>query len=677
MPYNITLTNGTSLITGGLLDNTLDTSNSSLSLVGKNYKSYGLFVNQNFVRLIENFSNSSAPAAPLPGQIWFNSTTKLLNLNISATKGTASAIWKTVAGLTFSATTPTNPYQNELWYDSANGQLYIYTGAAWRLIGPANKLSTGNSGVIPDTVTDAPPSTTYVILKFVIDDVLVAIWSKDGPFLSDVPGFSTIKKGLNLHSSLGHTFWGNSEVANSIYVNGTATSGNLFVRNDQSGSINGSLILTNDNGITFGAANDFVGNVLSGTVILKNTTNNKDFILSLNSGGNQTPFFRGNYLTGLPEAYNNPTGLSPALSLATKNYVDILAGSVNGTANFFGHVTPSSNNTFTVGNVTNKFSNIFSVSASIDNIISGQSTLTTANISQIYLGSDILPTANINSNLGSDGMRFNSVNANSVNLTGSLSVGLATAIGGNFTVSGNTSLGVNLTVTGAVTLQATTNSTSSTTGALILSGGAGIAGNINVAGQIVTPTMPAGTANTAVATTAFVINNSVPTGALLMWSANSAPAGWLLCDGAAVSRTTYSTLFGVISTTFGSGDGSTTFNLPNYQNRAPFGAGGLYALAATGGSKDAVVVSHSHSATSTSTSTVTDPGHRHQVGTADRDGAGSPSSTLVSGSGTNTTLANTGITVATSTSTTVNSTGSSGTDANMPPYLAINFIIKT
>jgi microcystin-dependent protein len=677
MPYNITLSNGSDLITGGLLDNTLDTSNSSLSLVGKNYKSYGLFVNQNFVRLMENFANSSAPTAPLPGQIWFNPTTKLLNLNISATKGTASAIWKTVAGLTLSATTPTNPYQNELWYDSTNGQLYIYTGTAWRLIGPANKLSTGNSGVIPDTVTDAPPSTTYVILKFVIDDVLVAIWSKDGPFLSDVPGFSTIKKGLNLHSTLGHTFWGNSEVANSLYVNGAITSGNLFVRNDLSGSINGSLILTNDNGITFGAANDFVGNVSSGTVILQNRTNNKDFILSLKSSGNQTPFFRGNYLTGLPEAYDNPIGSSPALSLATKNYVDILAGSVNGTANFFGNITPSSNNIFTVGNVTNKWSNIFSVTASIDNLISSQSAIINANISQIYLGSDIVPTANISSNLGSVGMRFNTLNSNSASLTGSLNVGLATTIGGNLSVAGSASLGVNLNVVGTVTLQATTTSTSSATGALIVSGGAGIAGNVNVAGQIVTPTMPAGTSNTAVATTAFVINNSVPTGALLMWSTGSVPSGWLLCDGAAVSRTTYSTLFGVIGTTFGSGDGSTTFNLPDYQNRAPFGAGGLYALGTTGGSKDAVVVSHSHTATSTSTSTVTDPGHRHQVGTGNRDSVGSLLSTLVSGSGTNTSLANTGISVATSTSTTVNSTGSSGTDANMPPYLAINFIIKT
>lgn len=65
----------------------------------------------------------------------------------------------------------------------------------------------------------------------------------------------------------------------------------------------------------------------------------------------------------------------------------------------------------------------------------------------------------------------------------------------------------------------------------------------------------------------------VPTGAVLMWGTGSAPTGWLLCDGSAVSRTTYSALFAVISTTFGAGDGSTTFNVPNFQGVVPRGSG--------------------------------------------------------------------------------------------------------
>ena len=149
-----------------------------------------------------------------------------------------------------------------------------------------------------------------------------------------------------------------------------------------------------------------------------------------------------------------------------------------------------------------------------------------------------------------------------------------------------------------------------------------------------------------------------------MWSTASAPSGYLLCDGSAVSRTTYAALFAVVGSTFGSGDGSTTFNLPNYTNRMPYGT----TIGATGGSADAIVVSHTHTATST------DSGHVHNTGfTVGSDTvSGGPITIQVVKSGSNNTgTGNANIT------TTVNSTGSSGTGANLPPYLGINFIIKT
>ena len=664
MAYNITLTDGTELIAGGLLDNTIDSANSSLTLVGKNYKGYGLFINQNAVRLMENFANTTAPTEPLPGQLWYNSTTKLLNVNVATVKGTASAIWKTVAGMTLSATTPTNAYTGEQWYDTANGQLKIYTGTTWRLIGPLSRTATGNSGAIPDTVTDAPPSATFVVIKFFIDDILVGIWSKDNPFVSDVPGFPTIRKGLNLNSTLGHTFWGNSEVASSLYVGGVAVAGSGFLRNDISGTVNGALTLTNDGGLAFGVASDFVGSVSSGVVTLQNQTNNRDLIFSVKSGGVQTAFLRGNSVTRLAEVYSNPVASSPALSVATKNYVDTLSGSVNGTANFFGHVTPSANLTYTLGNTTNRWTNIFSESILVGNLNAANTFATLSNVATMYLGADIIPTANISSNLGSIGMRFNTVHAQSAALSGALSVGTNATVGGAIVVTGTGSVSGNLSTSGNLSSTSTRTSVSTTTGALVLSGGAGIAGNLHVGGTIITPTMPIGTSNTAVATTAFVQTNSIPTGGLMMWPTASPPTGYLLCNGSAVSRTNFAALFAVIGTTFGVGDNSTTFNLPNYTNRVPVGAGGLYAAAATGGSKDAVVVSHTH------TATVTDPGHSHQTGSTTSDtGFVSVRSTGTSGVATST--ATTGISVGIST------TGSSGTDANMPPYLAIFYIIKT
>jgi microcystin-dependent protein len=178
------------------------------------------------------------------------------------------------------------------------------------------------------------------------------------------------------------------------------------------------------------------------------------------------------------------------------------------------------------------------------------------------------------------------------------------------------------------------------------------------------PTASTGTSTTQLATTAFVLSNGNPTGGIMMWGTGTAPTGWLLCAGTAVSRTTYAALFAVIGTTFGSGDGSTTFNLPNYTNRMPYGT----TLAATGGSADAVVVSHTH----TATSTVTDPSHSHTIPFGARIGTGSNTSDSQGGNTISTNSATTGITV----STTNESTGVSGTNANLPPYIGINFIIK-
>lgn len=846
MPYDIRLSNNSELITGGLLDNTSDSANSSLTLVGKNFKSYGLFLNQNFVRLMENFALGTAPTAPLPGQLWFNSTTKRINLNVGLTKGTANAVWRPVAVMSYSSSAPTSPSQGEQWYDSTNGQLKVYTGIDWRLIGPVNTLATGDSGAVPDIITDAPPSTTYVVLKFLIQGVLVGIWSKDGPFETDIAGFETIEKGINLNASLALKFAGVSLGSDNLIVNGSVIAANAFLRNDTTGSINGSLSLTSDGGLTLGAANDFVAAVSSGVVTLRNQTNNRDLVLSLKSGGVQTSFLRGNSITGLAEAYANPTGSSPGLTYATKNYVDILSGSVTGTANFFGNITPNSNVTSTLGNTTNRWNNIFSQSILVGNLNAANTFATVSNVASIFLGADILPTANISSNVGSSEMRFNTLHAAVASLTGSLSVGNGANIGTNANIgqnlavtgtinanglttfasniniagniisssttassstgsgalvlNGGAGIGGSLFVGGNIVATATTATTNTTSGALVVQGGIGVAGvgifggnlvaasgtastnnttgalivnggvgitgsiynggtiisggnivaisgvastttstgalvvqggagisgvvntganvnvgsnltatgasisgnlivasnifagtanftgnvgatnlnitaasitgNLNVGGTLTATTLPVGTANTAVATTAFA-QAIVPTGGLMMWAGTSAPSGWLLCNGTAVSRTSFAALFAVIGTTFGVGDNSTTFNLPNYNNRAPVGAGGLYALGSTGGSKDATVVTHTHSLS-----------------------GGGASGTFLTGASASTTRTNfnadffgspavTNVSLSTSTGSpsytnpTVQSAGSSGTDANMPPYLAINYIIKT
>jgi microcystin-dependent protein len=169
------------------------------------------------------------------------------------------------------------------------------------------------------------------------------------------------------------------------------------------------------------------------------------------------------------------------------------------------------------------------------------------------------------------------------------------------------------------------------------------------------------------------INAGNIVGGICFFGMTTAPAGFLKANGAAVSRTTYADLFAAIGTTYGAGDGSTTFALPDLRNRMAIGSGDLYALGAVGGSKDAAVISHTHTGT-----TVSNGSHNHGYtgvngtgypdGAADSIAAGSTlsyprrSQLLDAGSHSHT--------------FTTDSTGSSGTDANLPPYSALLACIK-
>lgn len=141
-----------------------------------------------------------------------------------------------------------------------------------------------------------------------------------------------------------------------------------------------------------------------------------------------------------------------------------------------------------------------------------------------------------------------------------------------------------------------------------------------------------------------------PAGAIIMFGAAAAPTGWLLCDGAAVSRTTYAALFAAISTTWGVGDGSTTFNVPDFPNNFPVGSGDTYSIGDTGGSATHPL------------STAELAAHFHTVARGANVWAGT---NVVKADGTGADTMNTG------------STGSGDAHENRPPYLAVPFIIKT
>ena len=118
MAYNITLSNGDSLVT--IADGTADVNYTSLALVGKNFAGYGQLLNENLVTLLENFSNSSPPVNPLVGQLWFDSENRQMKVY------TPAGSWKTISAATAARAAPPNPAIGDQWFDTFHEQMFIW-----------------------------------------------------------------------------------------------------------------------------------------------------------------------------------------------------------------------------------------------------------------------------------------------------------------------------------------------------------------------------------------------------------------------------------------------------------------------------------------------------------------------------------------------------------------------
>ena len=281
MAYTINLTDGAIFAT--IADGTINTS-SSMTLVGKNYAGYGEFLDENFIHLLENSSNTTAPGAPLTGQIWWDSGNGILNVY----NGSA---WKRIGGATASATAPSGATskQGDLWYDTTNAQLKVYTGTAWLLVGPAFTAGTGTTGAIVDTIVDNT-AVSHVVIKFYVEDSIVSIMSKDASFTpqSSIPGFTTVRPGMTMATTVG---------SQTPLFQGTATDSQLLDGIDSTGflsatsndSTTGTLAILNDSGLTVGVDQDAKLSVSgAGVVTLANQTSGQNMTFSVNVGGTPT-----------------------------------------------------------------------------------------------------------------------------------------------------------------------------------------------------------------------------------------------------------------------------------------------------------------------------------------------------------------------------------------------------
>ena len=280
MAYTINKTDGTvvTTITDGTVDNT-----TSLQLFGKSYSNFGEGLNENLVKLLENASSSSAPIAPLKGELWFDTSTNQLKVY----DGTS---FKPTGGSKSSSSQPTSPSAGDLWHDTANDQLSVYTGSAWLLVGPVYTSGQTLSGWKIETLGSA--GGNKVVSSMYAGNTRVAILSKE-TFTPSVTqtGFASIKAGLTLNSTLSAVFDGtntqaaNIDVSGTTNTSGTVIAGGNFLRADAADTTIGALTVDADGGVIIGDAQELSITVSSNNVTIAQTSEDKNLSFTVNDGG--------------------------------------------------------------------------------------------------------------------------------------------------------------------------------------------------------------------------------------------------------------------------------------------------------------------------------------------------------------------------------------------------------
>jgi hypothetical protein len=682
MAYTINKFNGEQLIV--LEDGTIDTS-TSLGLVGRNYVGYGETQNENFVFLLENFSNDAPPSRPLQGQIWYNNTNNLVYVYDGAK-------WAIVGAAVLSDTAPLEPTAGALWLRTPVNTLNVWTGTAWAFIGPEAVPGFGITRARSTTVEDSNGNDRPVIfleinglpialcssvaftvnpstpLDYFNNQILVGInmavnaklngsvtgsaGSADrlttGRFINNVSfdGQANITIKASTTNRLtkgdfitGGNFDGSEPVTWSVDATSANVIGKVVVRNSEggfaAGTITANLVgnltgnVTSNGTSRFNVveANQFIGATLTGNAFSASQleTPRKINGVSFDATSDITVTSAAGTLTG--NTLNSTVTTSSLTSVGTLVNLNVSNAGINvGSSGQLQLLTNSGTPTIRSNTGILAF-DIGSSSTDISFVNSSTA---------LSLGGPNAPAilGNNTTNLGINGYKFNNVYANNFlgNATTSTLAASATNIvgGGAGAIPYQTGNGVTtmlgLGTAGAVltaqaggiawapvtresltkgtylnlvnttnpvislstfdgltpatlSVDATTTNTASKIVARDVSGNfaagtitANLTGNVtgNITGNAGTATRLQtprtingvsfdGTQNIVVE--ASDPNSGAPVGAILYYPSATIPVGWMICDGASLSTTTYSLLFSKIGYTFG-GSGN-TFRLPD------------------------------------------------------------------------------------------------------------------
>jgi hypothetical protein len=280
MAYTVNKTNSSATPNSYTVQDSILNTQTDISFIGKGYAGYGEIVAENFLHLLENFSNTTAPSKPIKGQLWFDESEGRLKVYNGSS-------FNPLGGARYQSSTPTTQTQGDLWIDSDTGQLYFYNGTSNVLVGPASSTGT-TQGFTYETITDTAPANQNIINLYSDGDRIAIISKNTFTPQAGITGFASITKGITLNSSLGVKFAGTATNADAL---GGVAAAN-YLRSDTTATAAGPLTISSTSGLTIGTATDFkffitgagdVNNPLAATI--QNTIQDRDIQFIVNDGG--------------------------------------------------------------------------------------------------------------------------------------------------------------------------------------------------------------------------------------------------------------------------------------------------------------------------------------------------------------------------------------------------------
>lgn len=445
MAYEINKFDGTLLVS--VDDQTVNATSTDLRFVGRNYAGYGEIQNENFLWLLQNFANTSAPPRAIQGQLWFDGKTNKL-------KVFDGQIFKSVGGADVSAVAPAGLATGDFWYDSVNQQIKVWTGTEFVLVGPEKAPTFGTTAVLPGVIKDTVGSDQSIIRLQVAGEVIAIITKTDfniNPAINPIAGFSELKKGINFINSSAttgvttsaHRFWGT--VANADRLGGYNAADFLRSSNTYFTTLAGFA----DAGFTVGDQKDLKIQIANGdTPIIENTLG-KSFIFRISDSGQNPKDVVQIKSTGMDPG---STGLYTLGTVGAK-WKEVNAETVKATT-FYGKFVGTIESPPAAPGSTPPPLAIQSVAVAGDFAMGGSGS-TSSNF-------------NINLAGGTGAVNLASGAVGSIN---NFNIGGTTRGTGAFTA---------LTASGTLTVTSAAPAASTSTGSLVVSGGVGISGKMYV-----------------------------------------------------------------------------------------------------------------------------------------------------------------------------------------------------